>query len=161
MAGDMFIKIGDIVGEAQDAIHGGEIEVHFLQWGMSQNGTMHIARGGGGGKVSVQNLTFKKSCDRATPNLMAACSSGQTFPEAALSVRKSGGNPLEYLLVKMENVIVTDFTLVGLAEGEQLSESVTLNFARVCVDYQQQASDGSPKGGVICYAWDIAGNKAM
>jgi len=70
MAVDMFIKIGDIEGEAVDDAHGGEIDVLDWSWGMSQSGSMHIGGGGGSGKVNVQDLSFTKYVDMASPNLM-------------------------------------------------------------------------------------------
>ena len=51
MAVDMFLKLTDIKGEAQDDSHKEEIDVLAWSWGMSQSGTTHV--GGGGGSVRV------------------------------------------------------------------------------------------------------------
>ena len=161
MAVDMFIKIGDIAGEAKDSVHSGEIDVISWSWAMTQSGTMHTGGGGGDGKVKVQNLVIKKYCDKATPNLMMACSNGRQFPEAVLTIRKAGRNPLEYLTIRMADVIVTKVMTGGIGSLGCFTEAVTLNFAGVCVDYQPQAQDGSTDGGVICYGWDIAANAAI
>lgn len=158
MAVDQFIKIGDIEGESQDDAHAGEIEVLAWSWGMSQSGTMHTGTGGGAGKVSIQDLSLTKYVDKATPNLMKACSDGSQFPEAVLTVRKAGTNPLEYIIITMKNVIVTSLSTGGSGGEDQITENTTLNFSEVAVDYQPQAADGSPEGGAISYGWNIAGN---
>ena len=77
MAVDMFIKIDDVKGEAQDKKHEGEIDVLAWSWGMSQAGTMHAGGGGGGGKVSVQDLSFTKWIDKSSSNLMEYCAQGK------------------------------------------------------------------------------------
>ena len=73
MAVDMFIKIGELKGEAQDDTHKGEIDVLAWSWGMSQSGTTHMGSGGGAGKVSVQDLSFTKYVDMSSTELMLAC----------------------------------------------------------------------------------------
>jgi len=92
MAVDMFIKIGDIKGEAKDAKHKAEIDVLAYSWGMSNSGTTHMGGGGGSGKVSVQDLSFTKYVDAASSALMGHCASGKHIPEATLVVRKAGGD---------------------------------------------------------------------
>ena len=161
MAVDMFIKIGDLKGEAQDDKHKGEIDVLAWSWGMSQSGTMHSGGGGGGGKVAIQDMSFTKWVDKSSGPLMMACSRGDQYKEAKLVVRKAGGtNPLEYIIVTMKDVIVTSMSTGGSGGEDKLTENVTLNFSQVSVDYQAQKPDGSKDGGAIKYGWDIAANKA-
>jgi len=161
MAGDQFIKIGDIEGEAQDDTHFGEIDVLSWDWGMTQSGTMHSGRGGGGGKVDVHDLVITKKMDKSTPVLMQMCSNGTQFPEAILTLRKAGTTPLEALVFKMNNVIIASFTASGQGSAEEVIETVTLNFSEVLADYQPQGADGSAEGGTISYGWDIAKNTAL
>lgn len=161
MAVDQFIKIGDIEGESQDEVHAGEIAVLAWSWGMSQSGSMHSGTGGGAGKVSIQDVSITKYVDKSTPILMKACSDGTQFPEAKLTVRKAGTEPLEYIIITMTNVIITSVSTGGSGGEDQLTENTTLNFAEVTVDYQPQGADGSPDGGAITYGWDIAGNIAL
>ena len=73
MALDMFIKIGDVKGEAQDSKHKDEIDVLSWSWGMIQSGTTHMGGGGGAGKVNVQDLSITKYVDKSSPILMMAC----------------------------------------------------------------------------------------
>jgi type VI secretion system secreted protein Hcp len=155
----MFIQIGDIKGESQDTTHKDKIDVLAWSWGMTQSGTMHAGSGGGGGKVSVQDVSFTKYVDKASPNLMMACSTGTPYTEAKLFVRKAGGaNPLEYVIVTMKDVLISSISTGGSGGEDRLTENVTLNFAKVQYDYQPQKNDGSKDGGAIKYGWDIAAN---
>lgn len=159
MAVDMFIKLGDIKGESKDKTHADEIDVLSWSWGMSQNGNMHLGTGGGAGKVNVQDLTLTKYLDKATPNLMMACSSGKHFPEAKLTVRKAGGSAqVEYLIITLKEVLVSSVSTGGSGGEDRLIETVSLNFAQVLVDYQAQKDDGSKEGGPIKYGWNIRQN---
>lgn len=159
MAVDIFIKIGDIKGESQDKTHKDEIEVLNWSWGMSQSGNMHTGTGGGAGKVSIQDLSLTKYVDKATPNLMMHCSSGKHVPKVTLTVRKAGGDAqVEYLIINLEEVLISSLSTGGSGNDDRLIENVTLNFAKVTVDYQPQKADGTKEGGPIKYGWNIRSN---
>ena len=158
MAVDMFIKIGKYDGESKDAKHGKEIDVLAWSWGMSQSGSFHVGGGGGAGKVNVQDLSFTKWVDKATPNLMMACSIGSHVNEATLVVRKAGEKPLEYLKIKMTDVLITSVSTGGSGGEDRLTENVTLNFAKVELTYTEQDDKGAG-GAKIDYKFDIQSNK--
>lgn len=159
MAVDMFIKIGDIKGESKDKAHADEIDVLSWNWGMSQSGNMHLGTGGGSGKVNIQDLTIVKYLDKSSPNLMMACSSGKHYPEAKLTVRKAGGdNQVEYLIITLKEVLISSVSTGGNGGDDRLTETVSLNFAQVLVDYQPQKEDGAKEGGPIKYGWNIRQN---
>lgn len=157
MAVDMFIKIGDAGGESADNKHSGEIDVLSWNWGMSQSGTGHIGGGSGSGKVSVQDVTLTKYVDKSSPNLMLACCNGKHYPEALLTVRKAGENPLEYLKIKMTDVLISSVSTGGSGGEDRLTENVSLNFVKVEVTYTPQTSKGTA-GTAVAMKWDIAKN---
>lgn len=160
MAVDQFIKIGDIEGESKDSAHEGEIDVLAWSWGMSQSGSMHSGGGGGSGKVNVQDLSLTKWVDRASPVLMKMCCNGKHYPEATLTVRKAGGDsPIDYVVVTLEDVLVTSVATGGSGGDDRLTENVTLNFAKVKMSYQPQDKGGAADGGTIDMTWDIQANK--
>lgn len=125
---------------------------------MSQSGTTHMGGGGGAGKVNVQDLSFTKYIDSASNALMLACCNGKHYPEATLIVRKAGGTPVEYVVIKMEEVMVTSVSTGGSGGEDRLTENVTLNFAKFTYKYQPQDEKGAKKGGTKDAVWDIAGN---
>lgn len=158
MAVDMFLKMLPVKGEAQDQKHPDEIEVLSWSWGMSQTGTTHSGTGGGAAKVSVQDLTITKWVDKASADLIKACSTGQHFTDGLLTVRKAAGKEaIEYIKVKMQNIIITNVSTGGSHGEERLTEHVTLNFQKFNYEYTQQMPDGKP-GAKPKFGWDIAKN---
>jgi type VI secretion system secreted protein Hcp len=157
MAVDMFMKIDGVKGEARDKTHKDEIDVLAWSWGMSQSGTAHIGGGAGAGKVSVQDVSFTKYVDASSTDLMVACCDGKHFKEANLTVRKAGENPVEYIKIKMEEVIITSISTGGSGGEDRLTENVTLNFAKVGVEYTGQDEKGATKDKKNM-TWNIAEN---
>ena len=157
MAADMFMKIDTVDGEAQDTKHKKEIDVLSWSWGMSNAGSAHAGGGAGAGKVNVQDLTFTKWVDKATPKLALACCSGKHFKDATLVVRKAGEKPVEYLKIKMDKVFISSISTGGSGGEDRLTENVTLNFSKVSLDYIPQDDKGA-SGTAIPMIWDIATN---
>ncbi len=157
MAVDIFLKIDDLKGESSDDKHKGEIDVLAWSWGAQQSGTMHVGTGGGAGKVNVQDLTFTKFVDKATPELFVHCCSGKHFKQAIMTVRKAGGNPLEYLKITMDELIVSSVSSGGSSGDDRTTENITLNFGKVKLEYTPQKKDGSGDA-VISTGWDIQKN---
>lgn len=157
MAVDMFLKLDGIEGEAQDSVHGKEIDVLAWSWGCSQSGTTHMGAGGGGGKCNIQDLSFTKYIDSATHLLLQRTFDGKHIPEGTLVVRKAGGTPLDYLIIKMTDIMVTSVSTGGSGGEDRLTENVTLNFSKVEADYIPQKADGSGEAAKKA-GWDIAEN---
>ena len=160
MAVDMFMKIPGVEGEAKDGTHKSEIDVLAWGWGMTQSGSAHIGGGGGSGKVDVHDLSFTKFIDKSSPDLMLACCSGKHYNDAKLTIRKAGENPLEYLIITMQDVLVAGITTGGSGGEDRLTENVRLNFAKVKVDYTEQTQTGAA-GAKPKMGWDIEANKKL
>ena len=151
----MFMKIDSVDGEAQDSKHKKEIYVLSWSWGMNNSGSAHNGSGAGAGKANVHDLTFTKWVDTATPTLALACCSGKHFKDATLIIRKAGDKPVEHVKIKMETVMITSVSTGGSGGEDRLQESVTLNFAKVSLDYVPQNDKGAA-GTPIPMSWDIA-----
>ncbi|PAY17637.1 type VI secretion system tube protein Hcp [Rhodopirellula sp. SM50] len=161
MAVDMFLDIkGEIKGESQDSKHKDEIDVLAWSWGMSQSGSFHVGGGGGAGKANFQDISVTKWIDTASPILMLYCANGDHFDNATLVVRKAGKLPLEYLTIKMKNVLVTSVSTGGSGGEDRLTENVTLNFRDVKVEYKAQKPDGTADTAKE-FGWNIAENKQL
>ena len=85
---DMFMKIDQIPGESRDSVHKNEIDVLAWSWGAAKPPSKSC--------VSVQDISFTKYVDAASPKLIAAVGTGQPIPTAKLIVRKAGDIPFEY-----------------------------------------------------------------
>jgi type VI secretion system secreted protein Hcp len=158
MASDIFAKLGDIKGESLDSKHKDEIEVLSYSWGVTNAGSMAHGSGGGEGKATFHDLSFVHKIDKSSPVLMKACATGEHIKEATITHRKAGKEQHEYLIVKLNDVIVTGVTHGGSGDGH--SENVSLSFAKVALEYKAQKADGSLDAAVF-FKYDLKGNKAL
>ena len=160
MAVDAFLKLGDLKGESQKEGFEDQIEVLSWNWGASQSGTTHEGSGSGAGKVNVQDMSFAHYVDTSSANVLKACCAGIHFPEAILTLRKAGGdNPLDYLIITLNDIIVTSFSVGGSGGEDRNVENFTLNFGRFKYAYQPQDEKGAKSGGAIEYEGNIATGK--
>ncbi len=159
MAIDYFLRIEGVPGESVDAKHKGEIDVESWSWGETQPAPAGGAgSGGGSGKVQMQDLHFTARVSKASPNLMLACASGKHLKSAVLTARKAGKEQLDFLTFSLSDVLVSAYQTGGV-EGEVVpGDSVSLNFAKIQVEYKPQKPDGS-LGASIKAGWDVKQNK--
>jgi type VI secretion system secreted protein Hcp len=61
------------------------------------------------------------------------------------------------MIISMEEVLITNLSTGGSGGEDRLTENVTLNFAKVSVDYKEQAATGSV-GATPSMGWNIAEN---
>jgi type VI secretion system secreted protein Hcp len=156
MAVDMFLKLDGIKGEAVDHKHGGEIHIESFSWGITQTGAHGTGGGGGAGKVSVHDISITKHVETSSPALMLHCANGKHIPNGLITVRKAGEKPLEYLKIKLMDILVSGIQFAGHG-SELLTENVTLNFAKFHLEYQTQKADGGGQpGGEM--GWDVKAN---
>jgi type VI secretion system secreted protein Hcp len=155
---DYFLKIDGIQGESSDAKHKGEIELVAFSWGVTQSGTQAGGGGGGAGKAEFHDFHFTQRTQKASPLLMLACASGQHIKGAVLTGRKTGKTQLEFLTIKLTDVLVSSFQEGASHETDQPIEEVALNYARIDVTYRPQAAAGGA-GGEVKAGWDLKQNK--
>lgn len=154
---DMFLKLTNIKGEALDSKHKNEIEVLSWSFGASQTGSAHGGTGSGAGKVAIQDLTVTHYVDTSSTDLLKHLTTGKHIDEGMLTVRKAGGTALEYLKIKMTQVMITHISNGGGAGQDRVTENVTLNFRKFTQTYTAQDDKGNPKASSE-FTWDIAGS---
>ena len=158
---DYFLKFDGIKGESTDAKHKDELDIESWSWGLTQSGAQGAGGGGGAGKVSLQDFHFVMRLNTASPALMKACASGQHIKLATLTARKAGKEQQEYLTFKFHDVLVSSYQTGG-AEGAGPSpiDQVSLNFAKIEMEYRQQKADGS-LAPAVKFGFDVKANKAL
>ena len=157
MAADIFAKLGDIKGESSDDKHKDEIEVLSFSWGVTSLSAPN-GPGAAAGKPAFRDLSITHTIDKASPLLLNACATGTHLKEATITHRKAGKGQQEFLIIKMNDVIITGVQHGG-GDGQTSSEIVNLTFAKVDVEYRPQKADGSVDAG-LHFKYDLKTNKA-
>ena len=155
MAVDMFIKIGDIKGEAQDKTHKDEIDVLSWSWGVSNSGTTHYGSGSGGGRASFQDISLTSYYDKSTHQLMKSATLGDHIKECILTCRRAGGKQNEYIKYVLKDCLITSVSTGGSGGEDRLTVNFTINFGELDFLYTEQTAAGG-KGAQIPFKYDIA-----
>jgi len=92
---------------------------------------------------------------------MKAVATGQHLKSAFLNVRRAGSAPTEFLKITMTEVLVTSLSTGGSGGEDRLTQNVTLNFAKVKVEYQQVADTGKPINDPLVFQFDIVANTVV
>lgn len=158
---DFFLKIDGIEGESQDAKHKGDIEIESFSWGANQTGSFGYGGGGGAGKVAMQDFHFVMKVNKASPKLFLACATGEHIKRAVLVTRKAGKEQQEFLKVTSEDILVSSYTTGGSDGADTIPlDQISLNFAKMTLEYREQKLDGT-LGGVVKAGYDVKANKLI
>ncbi len=142
---EWFIKLGDAIkGESQAEGQNGAIDLLSWSWGMNNPGSSATGGGGGTGLVNVMDLNFTKKSDSATPAILKHCTNGTPIPTVNLYGRKAGGKQqFTYYDITMNDVLISSVSVGGMDGADNETDSVSLNFAKVKVQYFAQKKDGT------------------
>ena len=171
MAFDAFLNIDGVKGESTDDKHKDWIEVLSFSHGATQPSSATASSAGGGTteRVSFDDLMVTKHIDKASAKLHEMCASGKHVATVTLQLCRAGGDKLQYMEVKMEQVIISSVQASGMAANGATNgsstpdnlptEQVTFNFGKIKWTYtQQKRADGSG-GGNVTGGWDLTANK--
>jgi type VI secretion system secreted protein Hcp len=154
-----FLTIDGIKGESTDSKHAGAIDIQSFSFGVTNSGSIgSIGGGAGAGKASFSSFKFNKLYDASSPALFEGTATGEHFKTATFAFRRSGGEQAEFLTIKLSDVLVTGYQQGGTKEPPLL-EAVSLDAAKVEIDYKPQKADGS-LGTSIRGSYDLKENKA-
>jgi type VI secretion system secreted protein Hcp len=145
MATNMYIKFEDpaITGSSDAPGHAGEIEVLSWSHGFVQPTSPTRSSTGSGTveQATHQNFTFTKYLDRATNDFLRFNWSGKMIKKATLTCFRSdspsGINPVLYLTVAMQNVIISNYSVSG-GPGDIPVENISLDYGVVEYTYVDQ-----------------------
>jgi type VI secretion system secreted protein Hcp len=158
---DYFIKLDGIKGESTDAKHKDELDIESWSWGETLARPAGTGSGRGAGKVSMQDFHFVMRMNKASLALMKACATGEHIKEATLTARKAGKGQQEYLTFKLHDVLVSSYQTGGSEGGGVVpTDQVSLNFAKIEIDYKQQKPDGTLVQGAQ-FKYDLKAGKSF
>jgi type VI secretion system secreted protein Hcp len=163
MAFTGYLKIEGIDGESKRADHEGEIDVFGVQFEAKQMSSSSVGSGRTRGRATLSDFSFNKWLDAASPYLMLACAKGKSFAEIVFTARKDSGDAhLDYLIITLENCIISSYNMQQNApeEGsnELVSETISVSYEKVTFKYVVQADDHS-KGDEHEVEYDLVAAK--
>jgi len=88
----------------------------------------------------MQDFHFTMPVNKASPALFLACTQGDHIKNAILTCRKAGQDQ-EFMKVTMNDVLVSSFQIGG-AGGVVPTDQISLNFAKIEVEYKEQDAAG-------------------
>ena len=155
---DYFLKINGVDGESTDAKHAKWIEIESFSWGVTNQTTFVGGGGTGTGKATFQDFHFVMPVNKSSVPLFASAAAGKHISEVVLEAVRSGDKQGTFIKLTLSDVLVSGYQTGGSDGGETPFDQVSLNFAKIELEYLPQRADGSldlpVKGG-----WDLAQNK--
>jgi type VI secretion system secreted protein Hcp len=148
----LFLKMDGIEGEATDSKH--------EKWILADSASLPVFRSIPSGAVDQQrtkgdtslgDVSLSRQLDKSSPKLMEACALGKFNKEVLVEfTTQTGGKTETFLKWKLENVIVTGYSIAGGSSGDQLpSEQVSMNFTKITYSYWEfDNKTGAKKGSV-------------
>ena len=160
---DSFLNIDGIQGESQDDKHKDWIEILSFSHAITQPAS--ATKGSAGGATTSRSehadYSVTKYIDKASPKLHEACSTGKHFSKVKIEMCRAGGTQLPYLVVNMEEVIISSVSAAGAAGSNEFpTESVSFNYAKIDWTYTQQKRKDGSGGGNVTGKYDVAAGKA-
>jgi type VI secretion system secreted protein Hcp len=135
-----FAAIDGITGGSTAAGHRDEIDVATLHWCVTHEAG-GPGGGGGSGRAVVDAVVIGKHTDPATVPLIEAAATGRHIAGAVITLERGGREPLPFLVVELEEVLVTRVN--SSWSGGLPDEEVALAFGRICWEHRRGPGAGT------------------
>lgn len=158
MSVDAYIKLDGIKGESTAKGYEGEIQIETFSWGVNNAGTFSSQSGGGGsGKADLSSFNFMHKSDKSSCELFSHCCQGKHVKEATVTLLKSAdGGQKPFLKYKFTDLLIDSVQWSGGTEALPV-EAVSLNFAKVEMEYLEQSATGAMTKAASA-SWNVKTN---
>lgn len=162
MAVEVYLKLDGIDGESVKSGAEKWIEIFSFSNGASNHSSVSAGTGSGAGKVDLSSLSLQKQLDTASPKLFANCCAGTHIATGTMMVREAtGGDTTQtYFQYDLKEVFIDSISWGGAAGGGKPSESLSVSFNQITVNYWPQDATGK-LGSVIPAGWNVSTNKKV
>ena len=144
---DVFLNVvtrrARIKGEASTTGHEDDIEVRSWAWGLVANTAIGSTQATA--RRSYKQLVVVKGIDSASTGLMSALASNDEVKQAVLTMRKAGGEALDYFTMTLAGARIVGVDVETGADGVP-QERVSIAFTKIVVQYQRQQGSGAADG---------------
>ncbi len=162
---DYYLKVtcknaGVINGESQADGHTDEIDISSWSWGATNSGSGRGVGGQGAGRVDMQDIHFTLTMCKASAALMLACATGDPVTEAVLSCRKAGGGQQDFLVITLDDGLISSYQTGG-SQGDLIPvDQFSLNFSKIHMEYKTQDPDSGAMNSAGDATYDLRTVKA-
>lgn len=159
-----YVQIKGLKGSSTDDKHPGDqgwFAIESFDTGVMQT-TNSLAAGKGQQSMSQANAQFSdvswtKMVDGTTPQVQGSCAAAKNLPEVLIHFMAQSNNANEpYLIYTLTDAMFSSVSISG-GSGGGLMEHVSVNFAKIKVDYNMRDEKGAKKGATG-YNWDLVKN---
>jgi type VI secretion system secreted protein Hcp len=157
---DIYMQIDGLKGESTDSEHKDWIELLSFNHSISQpvSATANSAGGATTARCQHQDFSISKPVDLASAKLYELCSSGKHIKDVTIEMlRASGDKRVKYMVVKMEQVVISHVAPSGGSDFP--TESVSFNYGTIKWTYTQQKRTDGSGGGNVTGGWSLVENK--
>jgi type VI secretion system secreted protein Hcp len=142
---DIFLAVqtkraGKLKGEASTPGHVDDIEVRSMTWGVSS--PTAVGAVAATARRQYKHLVIVKGIDSASTGLLSALVSNDEVKEAKLTLRKAGGDALDYWTMTLSKARVIGVDLEVDPHGRP-TESVSIAYAQIEIEYKRQQGAGT------------------
>lgn len=147
----IFLKIGDIKGEAADQNHKDQIRVGNVSQPIHRSipdGAKEQQRARG--TTTLGDIHIVKDMDKASVKLAESCANGTFYSEAEIHYCQTINNKEETIMTwKLSNVLITGYSISGSDSGTaKVAEEFSLNFEKIEWTYNQFDNMGKKQGAM-------------
>jgi type VI secretion system secreted protein Hcp len=136
MAGS-FLLIKGIKGKSRQKEMEGKDALDVQSWSIGAHIPVDVDSSKGSlttGQGSTSDLSCSITCDTTVVRQFTSCLSGKHFDEAHLIVTKDVGTTVQFMVIDMEDVIISSNGLSG-SVGSEPNLTISIKFARYKMTY--------------------------
>jgi len=143
----IFLKYGNIIGEAADSNHRQWADVNYIKWlGVERKITSTTSTQGDreSSNANIKNLSIVRAQDKASPYYIieACCGTGKEVQIALTKTGEGKGSDV-FMLYTLKNVLITNYTTLATAQSETRPiERLDLSFVDIQMRYCTYNDDG-------------------
>lgn len=154
----IYMKYDGIDGSVTQKGHEKWIEILSCQFGASRSMTTLAGRAADreASEPNVSEVVVTKPNDDASAKLFQEAVVGTDGKKVTIEFVSTGSPGVKYLEFKLENVLVSSYSVSGSSGDARPMESLSLNFTKITMTHLKMDQKGAVTGSPIIGGYDVA-----
>jgi type VI secretion system secreted protein Hcp len=155
----IYVKYGDIKGNATHDKHKEWLDVQSLQWSVNRS----IATKSGSSQnreasePSLSEVSLFKEMDAASPKLLTEACTGAAGKKVEIHLVSTGSPGVTYAEYELTNGLISSYSMSS--SGDRPTESLTISFTKIQFKYTPY-DDKHKAGDPITVSYDVSSTKS-